>query len=110
MKRTTRCKSCGSADLWRIDARPGIVAAIMRFFDRKPFQCRACGWIYYRSAKRVNERARPFPGQDGSLDSTASLLKLSETVEGAAVPRDGRKSFGSGGERQAEDHSIRVRY
>jgi hypothetical protein len=50
-----RCKDCGSSDLWRIDERKGIVAAIMRYRKRKPFQCRACGWICYRAARRVKD-------------------------------------------------------
>jgi hypothetical protein len=36
--------------MWRIDERPGFVAAIMRYRGWKPFQCRACGDIRYRPA------------------------------------------------------------
>jgi hypothetical protein len=56
-KCTLKCKDCGSSDLWRIDERKGIVAAIMRYRGRKPFQCRACGWICYRAARRVRDNA-----------------------------------------------------
>jgi hypothetical protein len=58
-KRPLRCKDCGSSDLWRIDERKGIVAAIMRYRKRKPFQCRACGWICYRPARRVKDDVGP---------------------------------------------------
>jgi len=54
-KRTLKCKDCGSSDLWRVDERKGIMASIMRYRRRKPFQCRACGWICYRPARRVRD-------------------------------------------------------
>jgi rubredoxin len=56
-KRPLRCRDCGSSDLWRIDERKGIVAAIMRYRKRNPFQCRACGWICYRAARRLRDNA-----------------------------------------------------
>jgi hypothetical protein len=51
-RRTVRCKSCGSADFWRIPLRTGIIAMIMKLRSRKPFQCRSCGWVCYRPARR----------------------------------------------------------
>jgi hypothetical protein len=57
-----RCRSCRSFDIWRIDERPGILAAIMRFRGRKPFQCRACRQIFYRRARRSKDRVIEIAG------------------------------------------------
>jgi hypothetical protein len=46
---------CDRTDMWRVDERKGLVAAIMRYRGLKPFQCRACGYICYRRPK--NEKA-----------------------------------------------------
>jgi hypothetical protein len=54
-KQPARCKSCGSIDFWRIPLRTGIIAAIMKLRDRKPFQCRSCGWICYRPGRRKSD-------------------------------------------------------
>jgi len=43
-----RCKRCNSTDLWRVSERSGFTAWIMRIREQKPYQCRACGWIFYR--------------------------------------------------------------
>jgi hypothetical protein len=49
------CKTCGSADVWRISQQSGLIAAIMRYRGRKPLQCRACGWICYKRRQRHHE-------------------------------------------------------
>jgi hypothetical protein len=65
-RRTLRCKSCGSADFWRIPLRTGIIATIMKLRGRKPFQCRSCGWICYRPARRKTDNTvvALTPGED----------------------------------------------
>ncbi len=42
------CTDCGSSDIWRVAQRSGLIAFVMRHQGRKPYQCRACGTIYYR--------------------------------------------------------------
>src|SRR5580658_10276913 len=74
-KSTARCKTCGSSDLWRIDERSGILASIMRFRGRKPFQCRACGWLFYRPARRSADNSIPFLPADPAPDSVANLRR-----------------------------------
>ena len=86
---TAKCKSCGSSDLWRVYERSGIVAGIMRFRGRKPFQCRACGWICYRPARRATDNPQPFLRCDRALDSAANILTLSGVVGCAARQDDG---------------------
>ena len=131
-KGTLICKDCGSSDLCRIDQRSGIVAAIMRYRGRKPFQCRACGWICYRPARRTQYSTLPFPGElpfpvegelgEGELGegekaepgSGANLLKLSsafgsasehcDIVKGVRAPENPAGAAGL----KAEDHSIRT--
>jgi hypothetical protein len=39
--------------MWRIAERTGFVAAIMRYREKKPYQCRACGWLVYKPAKHL---------------------------------------------------------
>jgi hypothetical protein len=50
-----RCKMCDSTDLWRVADRSGIVAWIMRLREQKPYECRACGWSFYRRPGRASE-------------------------------------------------------
>jgi ribosomal protein L37AE/L43A len=50
------CESCGSSDLWRIARPAGIIAAIMRYRGRKPFQCRKCGQICYQPGRREKDQ------------------------------------------------------
>lgn len=115
-KGTLICKACGSSDLWRIDQRSGIVAAIMRYRGRKPFQCRACGWICYRPARRTQYNTLPFPGEGEKteLNSGANLLKLSSAVGSASEHCDIVKGVGAPEDPagvaglKAEDHSIRI--
>ncbi len=51
------CKRCGSTDMWRIGEQKGIIAAIMRYYKRKPFQCRNCKWLCYRPARRRRDNS-----------------------------------------------------
>lgn len=95
MAGTARCKGCGSSDIWRIDERPGIVARIMRLRGRKPFQCRACGWISYRPGRRAVYRALPFPGGNRALDSAEDILKLRGAIERGSEHHDEMKVVGS---------------
>ena len=37
-----RCRKCGSLDIWRIQERTGIVAAVMKRQGRKLFKCMIC--------------------------------------------------------------------
>jgi hypothetical protein len=124
---TLICRDCGSSDLWRIDQRSGILAAIMRYRGRKPFQCRACGWICYRPAKRTKDDTLPFPrelpflsegelgeGEKIALDSGANLLKLSGALGSASEHCDVMKGAGApenpvgAAELKAEDHPIQT--
>lgn len=107
-KDSVRCKSCGSSDLWRIDERPGIVAAIMRYRERKPFQCRACGWICYRLARRVKDNALPVHGHGSPLESTANLLELNGALTSASEQRDEITTIGASPKLSTEDQSTRV--
>jgi predicted Zn-ribbon and HTH transcriptional regulator len=75
-RRAMKCKNCGSFDFWRISVRTGLVAAIMRYRERKPFQCRSCGYIIYRPARRAADNA-PFKiprdrGTEGTEDRRAA--------------------------------------
>jgi ribosomal protein L37E len=54
-KTRLRCKRCGSADLWRVGDRSGLVAMIMQFRGLKPLQCRACGWVCYKERREKKE-------------------------------------------------------
>jgi hypothetical protein len=92
-----RCKCCGSSDLWRVDERSGIVAAVMRYRGRKPFQCRACGWVCYRIARRSRDTALPLLARDGPFESGDSLLKLSGAVAGTTKSRGEREETGAEG-------------
>ena len=51
-----RCKKCNSADLWRVSERSGLLAWIMRVREQKPYQCRGCGWIFYRP-RRIGQNS-----------------------------------------------------
>jgi len=56
-KKKPACKKCGSFDLWRIAEQTGLIAAFMKFRNRRPFQCRACGYICYRVARRKRDNS-----------------------------------------------------
>jgi hypothetical protein len=71
---TEKCKRCGSSDLWRVFERSGVIARMMKFRGRKPFQCRACGWIFYRPARQSALRA------DRATVAAANILTLSDAV------------------------------
>jgi hypothetical protein len=118
-KGTLICKSCGSCDLWRIDQRSGIVAAVMRFRGRKPFQCRACGWICYRPARRTQDDTPPFFSEKVfsekvALNSTANLRTLSGALGSISEHCDDMKGVGAPANSagaaglKAEDQSIRA--
>ncbi len=74
-RRKTRvtCRKCGSSDLCRIEERSGIFASIMKFRGRKPHQCRSCGWIFYRPARRSNDNAIPFLRREPRPDTVEDL-------------------------------------
>ena len=92
-----RCKCCGSSDLWRVDERPGIVAAVMRYRGRKPFQCRACGWVCYRIGRRSKDTALPLLSRDVPFDSAGGLMKFSHALADAFNPRGAMKKIGAEG-------------
>src|ERR1700677_3355253 len=72
-KSKAKCRSCGSSDLYRVAERSGILASIMKFRGRKPHQCRACGWIFYRPARRSNDNAIPFLSGEPAPNTVANL-------------------------------------
>jgi hypothetical protein len=67
----------------------------MRYQGRKPFQCRACGWICHRLARRAQDNALPVPGGDRALDSAANLLKTGGAPGRAPEHRDEMESVGA---------------
>jgi hypothetical protein len=60
----------------------------MRYRDRKPFQCRACGWVCYRLARRAKETVPPLLVNDRPYGSAENLLKLSGALARASEHRD----------------------
>jgi len=69
----------------------------MRYRGRKPFQCRACGWVCYRIGRRSKDTALPLLSRHVPFDSASSLMKFSGALTDASGPRGEMKKFGAEG-------------